>query len=48
MNAATPARHTIERAVEADLAELLGLMRAYCDFYETAPGDQALLRSRAH
>jgi hypothetical protein len=26
----------------ADLAELLPLMRAYCDFYQVAPGDQAL------
>jgi GNAT superfamily N-acetyltransferase len=28
---------------EADLADLLRLMRAYCDFYEVAPGDEALL-----
>ncbi|MGH9230611.1 MAG: GNAT family N-acetyltransferase [Acidimicrobiales bacterium] len=28
---------------EADLAELLPLMRAYCDFYGVAPGDAALL-----
>jgi GNAT superfamily N-acetyltransferase len=27
----------------ADLPELLPLMRAYCDFYQVAPGDQALL-----
>jgi GNAT superfamily N-acetyltransferase len=27
----------------ADLAELLPLMRAYCDFYQIAPGDQTLL-----
>jgi GNAT superfamily N-acetyltransferase len=27
----------------ADLAELLPLMRAYCDFYQVAPADQALL-----
>jgi GNAT superfamily N-acetyltransferase len=27
----------------ANLAELLPLMRAYCDFYQVAPGDQALL-----
>ncbi len=26
-----------------DLDELLALMRAYCDFYETAPSDEALL-----
>jgi ribosomal protein S18 acetylase RimI-like enzyme len=29
---------------EPDLAELLPLMRAYCDFYGVAPGDDALLR----
>ncbi|HEX2106040.1 MAG TPA: GNAT family N-acetyltransferase [Solirubrobacteraceae bacterium] len=28
---------------EDDLAELLPLMRAYCDFYEVAPTDEALL-----
>ncbi len=28
---------------EADLAELLPLMRAYCDFYEVAPSDEDLL-----
>jgi GNAT superfamily N-acetyltransferase len=27
----------------ADLPELLPLMRAYCDFYQVAPADQALL-----
>ena len=27
----------------ADLPELLPLMRAYCDFYQVAPEDQALL-----
>ena len=27
----------------ADLAELQPLMRAYCDFYQVAPGGQALL-----
>jgi GNAT superfamily N-acetyltransferase len=38
----------IELVGEADLQELLPLMRAYCDFYEVAPGDEALLRmSRA-
>ena len=26
-----------------DLPELLPLMRAYCDFYQVDPGDQALL-----
>ena len=28
---------------EADLADLLPLMRAYCDFYAVAPGDDALI-----
>ena len=28
---------------EADLAELLPLMRGYCDFYEVAPSDDDLL-----
>jgi ribosomal protein S18 acetylase RimI-like enzyme len=33
---------------EADLGELLALMRAYCDFYEVTPSDAALLElSRA-
>jgi ribosomal protein S18 acetylase RimI-like enzyme len=33
----------IEVVTEADLADLLPLMRAYCDFYEVAPTDEALL-----
>ena len=33
----------ITRVSEADLPELLPLVRAYCDFYEVAPSDQALL-----
>ena len=33
----------IELVEEADLEELLPLMRAYCDFYEVAPTDDALL-----
>ena len=33
---------SIERAREADLGELLGLMRAYCDFYEVSPRDEDL------
>lgn len=28
---------------ESDLDELLTLMRAYCDFYDVAPADEALL-----
>ena len=31
------------RVGEGDLAELLPLMRAYCDFYEVSPPDDALL-----
>jgi GNAT superfamily N-acetyltransferase len=34
---------TIARATETDLTALLPLMRAYCDFYEVAPSDDALL-----
>jgi GNAT superfamily N-acetyltransferase len=34
---------TIEVAAEPDLPELLPLMRGYCDFYEVAPTDEALL-----
>ena len=37
------AAHTISFVTAADLDELLPLMRAYCDFYETAPTDAALL-----
>jgi GNAT superfamily N-acetyltransferase len=33
----------IATVTEADLPELLPLMRAYCDFYEVAPPDDALL-----
>lgn len=31
------------RVTTADLADLLPLVRAYCDFYEVAPTDDALL-----
>jgi GNAT superfamily N-acetyltransferase len=34
---------TIDRVGEADLDALLPLMRAYCDFYEVSPSDEALL-----
>jgi GNAT superfamily N-acetyltransferase len=34
---------TIGCVTEADLGELLPLMRAYCDFYAVAPSDEALL-----
>ena len=33
----------IDVAEEADLTELLTLMRGYCDFYEVAPADEDLL-----
>jgi GNAT superfamily N-acetyltransferase len=35
--------HTIERVGREHLDELLPLMRAYCEFYESAPSDEALL-----
>jgi hypothetical protein len=35
--------HSIRTAAEADLGDLLPLMRAYCDFYGVAPSDAALL-----
>jgi GNAT superfamily N-acetyltransferase len=34
---------SIATVAEADLADLLPLMRAYCDFYESDPSDEALL-----
>jgi ribosomal protein S18 acetylase RimI-like enzyme len=37
----------VEPVGEADLVELLPLMRAYCDFYEVEPGD-ADLEALAH
>ncbi len=33
----------IATVTEADLPELLPLIRGYCDFYEVAPSDEALL-----
>ncbi len=35
--------YSLEVVSEADLDDLLPLMRAYCDFYETAPSDRELL-----
>ena len=35
--------HTIARVGPDDLSDLLPLMRAYCDFYEVAPTDEALI-----
>jgi GNAT superfamily N-acetyltransferase len=34
---------TIDVVAEEDLPDLLQLMRGYCDFYEVAPTDEALL-----
>jgi GNAT superfamily N-acetyltransferase len=34
--------HVIAVVSEVDLPELLPLMRAYCDFYEVSPSDDAL------
>jgi GNAT superfamily N-acetyltransferase len=34
---------TIEPVTDADLEALLPLMRAYCEFYEVSPSDEALL-----
>lgn len=38
-----PDAPAIAVAGEADLPDLLALMRAYCDFYAVTPGDDALL-----
>jgi GNAT superfamily N-acetyltransferase len=38
-----PGGPAIAAVGEADLPALLPLMRAYCDFYAVAPGDEALL-----
>jgi GNAT superfamily N-acetyltransferase len=35
--------HTIGRVNASDLSDLLGLMRAYCDFYKASPADEELL-----
>ena len=35
--------YSIALAAQADLDDLLGLMRAYCDFYEVSPDDDDLL-----
>jgi GNAT superfamily N-acetyltransferase len=34
---------TIDRVAVSDLDALLPLMRAYCDFYDVSPSDEALL-----
>jgi GNAT superfamily N-acetyltransferase len=38
-----PGGHSIGVVTAEDLADLLPLMRAYCDFYRAAPSDDALL-----
>jgi GNAT superfamily N-acetyltransferase len=43
MSEASSDGHTIEPVAAEDLSELLVLLRAYCDFYGTAPTHQALL-----
>jgi len=43
MSAPGPEGRSIELVRERDLPDLLPLLRAYCDFYETEPGDRALL-----
>jgi GNAT superfamily N-acetyltransferase len=43
MSAISAESHTIQPAGGADLKDLVPLMRAYCDFYGTSPGDAALL-----
>ncbi len=35
--------HVITVVAEADLEDLLPLLRGYCDFYEVEPSDEALL-----
>ena len=35
--------HLITVVAEADLEDLLPLLRGYCEFYEVAPSDEALL-----
>ncbi|MGH2987275.1 MAG: GNAT family N-acetyltransferase, partial [Solirubrobacterales bacterium] len=34
----------IRDATEADLESLMPLLRGYCDFYESSPGDEGMLR----
>lgn len=48
MSSAGSASHSIELVGACDLVDLLPLMRAYCDFYNESPSDDALLElSRA-
>jgi GNAT superfamily N-acetyltransferase len=43
LSASPPADHSITIVGAADLHDLLGLMRAYCEFYRATPSDEALL-----
>jgi GNAT superfamily N-acetyltransferase len=36
-------KYSVERVGPADLADVLRLMRGYCDFYEVSPSDDDLL-----
>jgi GNAT superfamily N-acetyltransferase len=38
-----PGSYSVAPVTARDLDELLALMRLYCEFYETAPADEALL-----
>lgn len=38
-----PRSYSVAPVTAQDLDELLALMRSYCEFYETAPADEALL-----
>jgi GNAT superfamily N-acetyltransferase len=38
-----PGSYSVAPVTAQDLDELLALMRSYCEFYETAPADEALL-----
>jgi GNAT superfamily N-acetyltransferase len=40
---ANVSEHSIDRVAGSDLDDLLPLMRAYCDFYESSPPDEDLL-----
>jgi GNAT superfamily N-acetyltransferase len=43
--------HTVRRVTASDLSDLVGLMRAYCDFYKASPADEdlfALVRALLH
>jgi GNAT superfamily N-acetyltransferase len=43
LTSTAPAGYTLELVSDADLPDLLPLVRAYCDFYKTTPSDADLL-----